>query len=107
MADTAKRLGGPDDIPTTETTLYTVPSSTTAVLRNVRIANTTTSAATIRLSIGAYAAGTALMTDVSIPANSVYMEDGFLAVLTAAETLRATGGTNNALTVTVSGVEIT
>ncbi len=33
MADTAKRLGGPDDIPNSEVTLYTVPGATTAILR--------------------------------------------------------------------------
>lgn len=106
MADTAKRLAGPDDIPNSETTIYTVPSATTAVLRNIHIANTTGSAATIRLTIGATAVGTALLYDFSVPANGTYDWSGFL-VMAATETLRATGGTNNALTVTVSGVEVT
>ena len=86
-------------------TLYTVPALTTAIIRNIHIANTTGSAATIKMSIGADAAGTRLLGDVSIPAAGTYDYDGFM-VLAAAETLRATGGTNNALTVTVSGVEV-
>lgn len=106
MTDTAKRIG-PSSVANTETTLYTVPASTTTIIRSIRVANTTASAATLKMSIGADAAGTRLLPDLSIPPNSVYLEDGFLAVMTAAETLRATGGTNNALTVTVNGVEVT
>ena len=106
MADTAKRLGGPEAIGTSEETLYTVPGSTTAIIRNIHIANTTTSAAAIKMSIGADAAGTRILGDLSVPANGTYDWSGFM-VLAAGETLRATGGTNNALTVTVSGVEVT
>jgi len=106
MTDTAKRLAGPDDIPNSTTTMYTVPGSTTAIIRNIHIANTTTSAASIKMSIGADAAGTRILGDLVVPANGTYDWSGFM-VLAAGETLRATGGTNNALTVTVSGVEVT
>lgn len=106
MADTAKRLGGPDDIPNSEVTLYTVPGSTTAIIRNIHIANTTGTAATIKMGIGADAAGTRFLGDFSVPANGTYDWSGFL-VLATGETFRATGGTNNALTVIVSGVEVT
>lgn len=105
MTDTAKRLGGPDDIPNSEVTLYTVPALTTGIVRHIGICNTTGSAATIKMSIGADAAATRILSDLSIAANSYFDWTGFL-VLAAAETLRATGGTNNALTVTVSGVEV-
>ena len=104
MTDTAKRLAGPDDIPNSTTTMYTVPSSTKAILRNIHIANTTGTAASIKMSIGADAAGTRILGDTVIPANGTYDWTGFM-VMEAGETLRATGGTNNALTVTVSGVE--
>ena len=106
MTDTAKRLAGPDDIPNSATTMYTVPGSTKAIIRNIHIANTTNTAATIKMSIGADAAGTRILGDLSIPAFGTYDWSGFM-VLEAGETLRATGGTNNALTVTVSGVEVT
>lgn len=106
MTDTAKRLGGPALVANSEGTLYTVPGVTTAILRNIHIVNTTATAATIKMSIGADAAGTRILGDLSIPANSVYDWSCFL-VMAAAETLRATGGTNNALTATVSGVEVT
>ena len=106
MADTAKRLYGPAQPGTSSTTLYTVPASTTAILRNIRISNTTATAATITMSIGADAAATRLMSGVSIAANSVYDWSGFI-VLATTETLRALQGTSAALTVTVSGVEVT
>jgi hypothetical protein len=106
MSDTAVRLAGPTLLTGTEATLYTVPADTTAILRHIRLANSTATAATVRLSIGAYAAGTALLGDVSIPANGTYDWSGF-AVLAAAETLRGSAGTTNALAVTVSGVEVT
>ena len=105
MADTAKRLAGPDDIPNSSTDMYTVPGSTTAILRNIHIANTTNTAATIRLCIGTIGAGTALLYDFSIPANGTYDWSGFLP-MAAGEVLKAQGGTNNALTLTVSGVEV-
>jgi len=106
MTDTAKRLAGPDDIPNSTTTMYTVPGSTKAIIRNIHIANTTTSQASIKMSIGADSAATRILGDLPIPANGTYDWSGFM-VLEAGETLRATGGTNNALTVTVSGVEVT
>lgn len=106
MADTAKRLVGPISLPNSATTLYTVPALTTATIRNIHIANATGTAATLKMSIGADAAGTRILSDFSVPADGFLDWSGFL-VLAAAETLRATGGTNNALTITVSGVETT
>lgn len=106
MADTLKRLAGPDDIPNSSTDVYTVPSATTAAIRNIHIANTTASAATIRLSIGTIGVGTALLYDFSVPANGTYDWSGLI-VMAATEVLKAQGGTNNALCLTVSGVEVT
>jgi len=106
MTDTAKRLAGPTSVPNSETTLYTVPGATTATLLGMRIVNTTGSDATIKMSIGPDAAGTRILSDYTVLANDAYDWQGFL-VLAAGETLRATGGTNNALTATVSGIETT
>lgn len=106
MADAAKRIG-PTAIANTETTLYTVPAVTQAVIKWIRIANATGTAATVNLGVGADAAGTRLLSAVSIPANDfLELSEQFL-VLEAAETLRATGGTNNALTFTAGAVLIT
>lgn len=105
MTDTAKRVG-PTAIANTETTLYTVPAATTCILKWVRIVNATGTAATVSVSVGADAAGTRLLSALSIPANDFLDLSDLFLVLVAAETLRATGGTNNALTFTGGGVEV-
>ena len=105
MADTAKRLYGPAQPATTAATIYTVPASTTTVVRNIRVSNTTGTAATITMSIGTNAAAAQIMSAVSVPANSVYDWSGFL-VMNAADILQALQGTSSALTVTVSGIEV-
>lgn len=106
MSDAAARIVGPHSVNNTEDTLYTVPGATQAIIQNVHICNVTGSAATIKLSIGADAVGTRLLSDFSVPANGTYDWSTFQ-VLEATETLRATGGTDNALTITVSGVLVT
>lgn len=104
MADVPKRLAGPVLLTNSTATLYTVPGSTTTIIRNIHIANTSGSAATVKLSIGADAAGTRLLGDLSIPANGTYDWSGF-AVMEATELLKGHSGTTNVLTITVSGVE--
>lgn len=106
MTDTAARIIGPILLTSSSVTLYTVPGATTAILRNIHIANTSGTAATARLSIGADAAGTRLLGDLSIPANSTYDWSGFMPVA-AVETIRGQSGTTNVLTITVSGVLVT
>lgn len=106
MTDTAIRFVGPMLLTNAEVTLYTVPASSVAILRSVHIANTSGTAATAKLSIGADAAGTRWLGDLSIPANSTYDWSGFLP-LAAAETLRGYSGTTNVLAITVGGVRVT
>lgn len=106
MADTAKRLFGPALLTNAAATKYTVPAATTAIIRNIHIANTTGTAATFTMSIGADAAGTELFTAVSIAANTTVILPVFL-VMAAAEILQAYSGTTSALNLTLSGVEVT
>lgn len=103
MADTASRIIGPILLTNSSVTLYTVPSSTQAIVRLIHIANTSGTAATVKLSIGADAAGTRLLGDLSIAANGTYDWSGFLPVA-AAETIRGQSGTTNVLNITVSAV---
>lgn len=56
---------------TTSTTLYTVPSSTTAVVTNIVICNETASSQTARIVLN----GTSLIYDAPIAANSVAVFD--------------------------------
>lgn len=106
MPDTAARIVGPTLLTNSSATLYTVPGSTQAIVRSIIIANTSGSAATARVSIGVDAAGTRIIPDISIPANSMFEWSGFL-VMAAAETLRGESGTTNVLAISVNGVLVT
>lgn len=103
MTDTAARIIGPMLLTNSSVTLYTVPAATQAIVRSIHIANTSGTAATARLSIGADAAGTRWLPDYSVPANGTYDWSGFLPVA-AAETIRGQSGTTNVLAITVSAI---
>lgn len=103
MADVAKRLAGPVVGSAAEATLYTVPSSTTTVLRDLSVTNTTTSRQTFKLTIGADAAGTRIYHDVPVDPGVPFEWAGFR-VLNAAETLRWNAPAT--LTIVVNGVEV-
>jgi hypothetical protein len=85
---------------TSSATLYTVPSSTTAVVTNIVITNTASSAGTFTLGLN----GTSLATTVSVAANSITAID-LKQVLSATNTIT---GLASAVTINyhISGVEI-
>jgi hypothetical protein len=85
---------------TSSTTLYTVPSSTTAVVTNVVVANTASTAATFDLSLD----DVQIANDVSVAANSITVID-LKQVLAQNKTIK---GLASAVTVNfhISGVEI-
>jgi hypothetical protein len=104
MPDLQKRLAGPAVGTGAEATLYTVPGSTSAILRDISVTNTTATTQTFKMSIGADGAGTRLFSDEQVLAGATWQWNGFK-VLNAAETLRWNGPAT--LTCTVSGVEVT
>ena len=85
---------------TSNTTLYTVPASTTAVVTNIVVANTASSGATFDLSLD----DIQIANDVSIAANSITVID-LKQVLATTKTIK---GLASAITVNfhISGVEI-
>jgi len=85
---------------TSSTTLYTVPASTTAVVTNIVVTNSATSAATFTITLD----GVDLFKDVAIAASSTAMFD-LKQVLT---TTKIIAGLASAITVKfhISGVEI-
>jgi len=94
---------------TTDTLLYTVPTGSTVIVRQITVANTTSTAATITLGLDAAAALVAanrLLSAVSVGPNETLVLD-LHHVLNAAETIRALQGTASALTVMISGIVIT
>jgi hypothetical protein len=106
MAKTAKRLAGPAQVSNAAATKYTAPASTTAVIRQVHIQNPSAAAVTFTMSIGADAAATRVFDAFSIPAASTYDWYGYV-VVAAAEIVQAFAGTNNILTLTIFGDELT
>ena len=112
MPRTAKRLYGPAQIATGPTTVYTVPALTKTIIRHIHLQNPSGSPVTFTLSIGADAAGTRLWATYSIPAAAAGVTDSvrdiFLyQIVDAAEIVTLSAGTNNILTITINGDEIT
>jgi hypothetical protein len=106
MADVLKRLSGPTALTTGAVTQYTVPTATTATVRNIHVANETATAATFTMSIGTDGAGKRLFKDVDIPGKGFLSWSGNIP-LAAAEVIQALAGTGTALTLVISGVETT
>lgn len=92
---------------TTETTVYTVPGATSAIIKEIVIANNTASAATLQISV-VPSAGTAgdtnrIVNGVSFPANSISTID-LMIVMATGDFISIKQGTASALTCTISGV---
>lgn len=110
MADTQARVVGPAFLANAAATLYTVPASTSAILRNIHVANETTVAATFTLSIAltatADAAGKRLYSAYSVGANSVMDWSGFI-VLNTTDLLIGFASAASTMTITVDAVLVT
>lgn len=106
MADTAKRLSGPTALTTGAVTQYTAPAATTAILRSIHVANESGSTADFTLSIGADGAGKRLFRNQDIPTKGSFDWSGFV-VLATGELVQALASAGTALTLTISGVEVT
>jgi hypothetical protein len=91
---------------TSNTTLYTVPGSTDAKIASITICNTTTTAATLTLSV-VQSGGTAgvtnqIMAAYSVPASATVIIDSSVYMNTG-DFVAGLQGTTSALTVTISG----
>lgn len=97
-------------VPATSSNIFTVPASTTYIVSTLVVANTTTSASTVRVHArvagAAAATSNAVVYDASIPANSTV---SFTLGMTFAATdiLTVVAGTSGALTVTAFGSSLT
>jgi len=109
MATTYKVLGQSAPTDTSNAVLYTVPSSTSAVVSTLAIANVTGTAATCRIFVriaGAAAATTnAILYDASIPANSTTSLTLGITLATT-DVISVRTGTANSLTFSAFGSEI-
>jgi hypothetical protein len=101
MPNTPKTLFRGAATTTVGTTLYTVPTATTAVVTNIVVTNTAASNGTFTLAIG----GTNIATTVTVGLNDSAVID-LKQVLTASQTI--TGGASaTTINFHIAGVEIT
>lgn len=102
---TLKRLYGPTLLSNVAATLYTVPASTTAVIRHIHVSNPTGSPVNFTLSIGASAAGTRIWDAQPIPAADVldHYQDFSLAT---GEIVQGFAGTASVLNLVIDGYEL-
>lgn len=104
MATTSKVLARTAASLTTTTVLYTVPASTTTIVTNIAVTNTSSTAGTFTLAMGPSGSQVALHTTTSIPSNSTVYID-LKQVLVATNTI--TGGASaTSINFHISGVEI-
>lgn len=96
-------------ITTGVTTLYTVPASTRALLKEFNISNTTGVAINARVflvpSAGAAGTGNAFLYDVAVPGNNSLQYNG-VQVLNAGDTIQIQAASAG-LTISASGAEAT
>lgn len=99
MPNIAKKLVRAN-APTSETALYTTPASTTAVVTNIVVSNTTAAAVAITIKL----AGTEVLAGTSVSANGILALD-LKQVINATETIQVTAGAAG-LRVHISGMEV-
>lgn len=100
MADTLKSLYR-NTLGTSSTALYTVPTNTTTILRNIVLSNRTSSPATVTLDIG----GVQIVPTVSINGNSSNYIDLY-AVIPAGTAINGSSNTVSAIDCIMSGIEV-
>lgn len=108
-AYTPKQLAAVTRLTTTAATLYTVPASTTTLVKQILIANTSGIDARATIHI-VPSGGTALATnkafgEILVPANTTQLVDGSIVVPTGA-TLQCLANIADAISLHISGVEI-
>lgn len=107
MADAGKRWYGPaQPDAAVAADLFTVTGGHKGHVTNITIANTTSTDATLTLSIGADAAAKRIVSAMNVPANGVIVLNGYW-YIDGAEKMQGFQGTASALTVTISGVDET
>ena len=100
MPNTPKTLFRGAATTTTSTTLYTVPSATTAIVTNIVVTNTGSSAATFTIALD----DVSLATAVNVTASDSTVID-LKQVLSAADTIKG-GASATTVNFHISGVEI-
>jgi len=100
MADTLKCLGK-GTLGTSTTTLYTVPASTTAIVKEIVLCNKTASDATVTITFD----GTNIISGKTVKTNDTYVIE-FHSILGAGKIIAGLAGTANAIDYYISGIEV-
>ncbi|ATI18805.1 hypothetical protein SEA_DIANE_21 [Streptomyces phage Diane] len=100
MANAPKRFSR-GSTSTTRTNVYTVPASTTAIVTNIVVTNSSTSTATVLIELN----GLAIIPNTSIPGNGIFTLD-ITQVMDAGNTIHVTGSSTTC-SYFISGVEVT
>lgn len=104
MSFTEKRLCNPTTLNTVGTTLYTVPSSKTTIIKQLVVTNTTASAKNFDLYIGSATTANAVFKSTNVAANDSIIIN-LSQVLSSDEILTGIANANSSLNITISGVE--
>jgi len=105
MAETYKKLAQ-GQLPATPGTLYTVPSSTTTIVKYIVLTNNTGTARTAQLFHDGTSASESILPAISIAAGGWAEFEGTIC-MEAADTLGGDSDAVSAITYTVYGLEIT
>lgn len=103
MAVTTKEFFRGAATTSTGTTLYTTAATETSIITNIIAANTSASAQTVTIAI----AGTAILSGVSVPANSTTAIDLKVPLIATGSTRTITGGASaTSVNLFISGVTL-
>jgi len=105
MAETYKKLAQ-GQLPATVGTLYTVPASTTAIVKYITLTNNTAGAQTAQLFHDGTAAAQSILPAISIAAGGWAEFEGTI-IMEAADTLSGDSDAATSITYTVYGLELT
>ena len=103
MAETIKKLAQ-TPIDATVEAIYTVPASTTTIIKHIRIVNPSGTAATVTLYHDGTTDAFMILPAATIEAGGWAEYDGVITMETG-DTLQAKSGTDDVMTITVYGME--
>jgi hypothetical protein len=104
MTDTYKVLSQ-SQLPNAAAAQYTVPGATQAIIRSIRLVNTSGSTVTVSLFVNGSGAGNKILDTYSIGANTAITINDVI-TLGATNTLQGVASTAAVVTMTVFGLEI-
>jgi|SRR5687767_12829321 len=113
MADTYKRLvtGAPAQVGVTDTTIYTCPASTSAVIKKIAIVNTSGTDRTVKInhvpSGGSVGPTNVILNTTTILAGGGATDDDAILLLQAGDFISAIASAAGAITVVLYGIEST